>query len=122
MHFDATPGHFVKREMDLLLKWYNKNKEKLHPFVLAVIFHHKFEKIHPFMNGNSRAGRMILNYILFRNNYPSVIVHNKSRSEYFSALGKADENNLTEVKKESYSALLEYIANELKASYWSIFL
>ena len=49
-NFKSTPAPYVKTDMDLLLKWYQENKEKLHPLVLAQIFHHKFEKIHPFMD------------------------------------------------------------------------
>ncbi|MBU1930604.1 Fic family protein, partial [Candidatus Micrarchaeota archaeon] len=49
--FKATPAPYVKTDMNLLLKWYFENKDKLHPLVLATIFHHKFEKIHPFMDG-----------------------------------------------------------------------
>src|SRR3989344_4935532 len=49
-NFDATPGKYVKTDIDLLLKWFNENKSKIHPLVLAIIFHHKFEKIHPFMD------------------------------------------------------------------------
>ena len=48
-NFDAAPAPYVKTDMNLLLKWYEENKEKLHPLVLAAVFHHKFEKIHPFI-------------------------------------------------------------------------
>jgi Fic family protein len=51
-HFKVTPAPYVKADMDLLLKWYQNNERVLHPFVLAVVFHHKFEKVHPFMDGN----------------------------------------------------------------------
>lgn len=121
-HFDSTPFHFVKADMDMLLKWYNENKERLHPIALASIFHHKFEKIHPFMDGNGRTGRMLLNYILLKKSYPPVVIHNKSRQEYLSVLGKADESNLPESKKSCYLPLVLYIANELIGYYWDIFL
>ena len=48
-------------------KYIGENKNKLHPLVLGSIFHHKFEKIHPFMDGNGRTGRMLLNFILIKN-------------------------------------------------------
>src|SRR3989344_9129374 len=44
-NFDATPALYVKADMNLLLKWYQEHERKLHPFVLAVLFHHKFERI-----------------------------------------------------------------------------
>ncbi len=60
--FKSTPFPYIKADIDLLLKWYKSST--LHPFVLACIFHHKFEKIHPFADGNGRTGRMIMNHIL----------------------------------------------------------
>ena len=120
--FKSTPAPYVKADIELLLKWYNKNKTTMHPFVLATLFHHKFEKIHPFMDGNGRTGRMLMNYILLKNNYPPVIVSKKNRSEYLNTLSKADKSNLTEAKEEHYYDLTQFTANELISNYWNIFL
>jgi Fic family protein len=119
-HFEASPGIYVKTDMNLLLKWYNENKEKLHPFVLAIIFHHKFEKIHPFSDGNGRAGRMLMNYILIRAKYPPIVIYKKNRNDYLDALGSADKINLTKVDK-NYKNLISYVASEA-SSYWNLFL
>ncbi len=121
-NFDATPAPYVKTDMDILLKWYNSNKNKLHPLVLASIFHHKFEKIHPFMDGNGRTGRMLLNYILLQNNYPALIIKKKTRKEYLEALRKADKSKPFENKVEDYYELIQFNANEMIDSYWNIFL
>ena len=120
-NFKATPAPYVKADMDLLLKFYYENKNKLHPLVLAVIFHHKFEKIHPFMDGNGRTGRMLLNYILLRNNYPPLIILNKERREYLDVLRKVDKINLTEID-ESYQFLVNFVSNQMIKNYWNIFL
>ncbi len=120
--FESTPGKFVKTDMDLLMKWYNENKKKLHPLILATIFHHKFEKIHPFSDGNGRTGRMLMNYILMGNEYPPLIVHNKTRTEYLSALGDADKSGLSKMKKEDYLKLINYISEEMTDYYWDFFL
>jgi len=108
--------------MDILLEWYKKNETKLHPLVLAVIFHHKFEKIHPFMDGNGRTGRILLNYILLRKKYSPLIINNSSRKTYLEALSKADKANLTTANKNEYSKLVEYIASQFTERYWNIFL
>lgn len=121
-NFDATPAPYVKTDMDLLLKWYTENKNKLHPLVLATIFHHKFEKIHPFMDGNGRTGRMILNYILLINDYPSLIIHKKTRSDYLVALREADKSKPNKAEKEDYFNLIQFNADEMTSTYWSIFL
>ena len=121
-NFKSTHAVYVKTDMGLLLKWYNNNKAKLHPLVLATIFHHKFEKIHPFLDGNGRTGRMLLNYILIKNKYPPLIIRRKFRTNYLDSLEKADKSNLTENKEENYKELIQFISSEMTSSYWSIFL
>ena len=121
-NFKATPAPYVKTDMDLLMRWFNKNKDKLHPLVLACVFHHKFEKIHPFMDGNGRTGRILLNYILLDNNYPPVIIRNKNREKYLRVMRKADKSDLTKSEVEDYANLVEFVSNEVVSSYWTIFL
>lgn len=121
-NFDATPAPYVKTDMDLLLKWYNNNKGKLHPLSLATIFHHKFEKIHPFMDGNGRTGRILLNYILLLKDYPPTIIHKKSRKEYLEVLRKADKSGLDRYELEDYMDLVQFNADEMIETYWNIFL
>jgi len=121
-NFKSTPAPYVKTDMELLLKWYNENKNKLHPFVLAAIFHHKFEKIHPFMDGNGRTGRMLLNSILLKNNYPPTIIRKKNRLTYLEKLRKADDCPLTKTTVQDYKPLTEFSAREMTESYWNIFL
>jgi len=121
-NFDATPSVYVKTDMNLLLKWYRENESKLHPLVLAVIFHHKFEKIHPFMDGNGRTGRMLLNYILMNKNYPPLIIHKATRKEYLEAMRKADNSELTQSEIRDYLDLVQFNADEMINGYWNIFL
>ena len=121
-NFDASPGKYVKTDMNLLLKWYGKNKGKLHPLVLASIFHHKFEKIHPFMDGNGRTGRMIMNYILLKYNLPPTIIHKKTRNEYLEAMREADLSDLWKIDENKYSDFIDYGIDEFIDTYWSIFL
>ncbi len=119
--FKATPSPFISTDMHLLIKFYGQNAN-LHPLVLASIMHHKLEKIHPFYDGNGRAGRMMLNYLLIKNNYPPLIIRKKTRNDYLDALKKADSSGLNEKKPDEYRKLIEYIAQELIASYWNNFL
>lgn len=121
-NFDASPGKYVKTDMDLLLKWFNENKNKLHPLVLAIIFQHKFEKVHPFSDGNGRTGRMIMNYILLSNNFPPIIIHKKTRKEYLEAMREADESDLWKIDAIKYSELIDYAASQFVETYWGIFL
>lgn len=52
--------------------------------------HASFERIHPFLDGNGRAGRLILNLILVRMGYPPVIIYKRDRSKYLKSLQRAD--------------------------------
>lgn len=121
-NFKSTPAPYVRTDMDILLKWYKQYKKYLHPLVLASIFHHKFEKIHPFMDGNGRVGRMLFNVILLKSNYPPLIVHKKKRDKYLQALRNADYSDLTKASKEHYQKLVDFMADEMTESYWNIFL
>ena len=120
--FASTPAVYVKSDMNVLLKWYKDNKTKLHPLVVSGIFHHKFEKIHPFFDGNGRTGRMLLNMILLCSNYPPLIVRKRNRAAYLDALSAADRTDLTEAKPEHYKKLIEFLAVELIETYWNLFL
>jgi Fic family protein len=120
-HFKSTLWPFVKTDMEILLKWLKENQGKLHPFVLAVMFHHKIEKIHPFMDGNGRTGRIVMNYILLQNDYPPIIITKKNRTKYLDNLHKADECSLNKMN-ELYSDLINFSSTEYSGNYWNIFL
>lgn len=120
--FKATPYSYISTDMGLLFKWYNKHKSKLHPFVLAGVFHQKFEKIHPFADGNGRTGRMILNYMLMNERCPPLIIRKINRAKYLNALSSADKSGLTEAEPKNFQKLLGYLAFELNASYWNNFM
>ena len=117
--FKSTPAIYIKTDMDILLRWFKKNENKLHPLVLAGIFHQKFEKIHPFSDGNGRTGRIIMNYILLQKNFPPFIVRKLTRGQYLDSLAKGDKLSLDEVNPEKYKKLVEYLAEEMIWSYWN---
>ncbi|MEK6875274.1 MAG: Fic family protein [Nanoarchaeota archaeon] len=76
----------VSKEMASLLSWYTKNKNKIHPLVLSAYFHSAFETIHPFVDGNGRVGRLLMNFILHKKGYPMINIPNKRKHEYYNAL------------------------------------
>ena len=59
------------------------------PEVLAGV-HCRFEQIHPFLDGNGRTGRLLLNLVLVRLGYPPAIVYKRDRTRYLDALRRAD--------------------------------
>jgi len=80
----AVPGL-----MQQLVTWVNHPKH-LDIFAFAVIAHHKLTAIHPFMDGNGRVARLLLNLILVRAGYPVVNVRREDRPRYYEALTFAD--------------------------------
>ncbi len=79
----------IANEIKSLLKWYSINKDKLHPLVIATYFHIGFETIHPFIDGNGRVGRLLMNFILHKNKYPMINIPNSIKHKYYSALADA---------------------------------
>lgn len=55
--------------------------------------HARFEQIHPFLDGNGRAGRLILNLLLVRLGYPPAIIYKRDRSRYLAAIRRADDGD-----------------------------
>lgn len=82
----------VAKEMKHLIDWCNENKE-MHPLQKASVFHGKFERIHPFEDGNGRAGRLLINIILLNSGYPPLIIRKTQRISYFACLEAFDKGH-----------------------------
>lgn len=81
----------IRKLMKDFIIFYNKNKNT-NPIELAAKIHYKFEKIHPFGDGNGRIGRLLMNYILWHNKYPMLIIEYKKRKSYYKALQKDEDS------------------------------
>jgi hypothetical protein len=67
--------------------------------------HCRFEQIHPYLDGNGRTGRLVLNLLLVRMGYPPAIIYKNQRNAYLRALRRADAGE--------YGALGEFIARAI---------
>jgi len=84
----------LEKLMEQLIKFVNESKlngSKLNPVELAARAHYRFEKIHPFGDGNGRIGRLVMNYILWNSDYPMLITEYKNRKSYYKALQRNEE-------------------------------
>jgi|SRR3989344_4311047 len=81
----------VEKLMKNLVEFINENTSKINPVELSAMAHYKFEKIHPFGDGNGRIGRLVMNHILWHAGYPMLIIEYKKRKSYYKALTKDEE-------------------------------
>lgn len=93
----TTPPENVEKEMTKLIDWFNASK--IHPLERTAIFHGRFEKVHPFEDGNGRVGRFLINIMLVNNGYPPLIIRKTSRHAYVSALTAFDNSYEDKLKR-----------------------
>ena len=112
--FKPTPPYLVKKEMDDLLEWLKEREKKqdLHPLVVIANFIFEFLAIHPFVDGNGRLSRALINLMMLQFGYNFVpyvsleeIIENR-QSEYYLALRQTQKNHKT--KNEDITPWLEF--------------
>lgn len=79
----------VPSRMAKLISWINENTEE-NPIVLGALAHHELVAIHPFLDGNGRVSRLLMNLILMKRRFPICNIQRDDRSEYYAALSFAD--------------------------------
>ncbi|SKC81984.1 Fic family protein [Maledivibacter halophilus] len=85
------PDYILLNElMSQFIDWYNsKEVQEMNPIERAARVHGEFVKIHPFIDGNGRTARLLLNLELMKSGYPPIVIKNNRRVEYYEALDKA---------------------------------
>ncbi len=78
----------VPELMQEFCNWLNKSCD-LHPALLAAEAHYRLVTIHPFVDGNGRTARLLMNMILLMRGYPAAIIRKRDRLSYINALEKA---------------------------------
>lgn len=116
-HVPPAP-YLVSKEMEELMLWYHANYRNIHPVILAAEMHQRLVSIHPFVDGNGRISRLLMNLILMQNGY--VIANLKgehtSRLKYYKALEKCQ----TENSKEDFLMLIAQTEKECLERYLQI--
>jgi len=77
--------YLIEPQMNELLLNNEQNKKMMHPIERIAIFHLDFEGIHPFVDGNGRTGRLVLNLDLMQNGYLPINVKFTDRKKYYEA-------------------------------------
>jgi Fic family protein len=70
--------------------WVASAEGSMHPINLAAQAHHRLVAIHPFVDGNGRTARLVMNLLLMRKGYPPTVILRANRRQYYSVLAKAD--------------------------------
>lgn len=116
-HMPPAP-FLVLKQMEELFYWYDANKESLHPIVLAAEMHERLVTIHPFIDGNGRTSRLLMNLILLSHGY--VIANIKgdynSRMAYYESLEMAQ----TQKSKDAFIKLVIQYEVEALERYLSV--
>ena len=77
----------VPELMDKFVGWLQKGG--VNPVILAIDAHFRFVSIHPFVDGNGRTARLLMNWILWQTGYPPAIIRKEDRRQYLASIEKA---------------------------------
>ena len=109
------PDQLVVPElMEQNITWYRNEAMGLHPVERAARVHSDFVKIHPFVDGNGRTSRLLMNLELMKAGYPAAVLPVESRLEYYEALD-ADH---TDGVKDPFVKLIAGIVKDSFKPYW----
>jgi len=79
---------YLDKEIENFFRWYKSENRKLHPLELAALIHLKLISIQIFVDGNSRLSRLLMNWILWKKNYPLIDIPVEDLEEYYDVLDK----------------------------------
>ena len=108
---EPVQPYMIEPKMTELLAENEKRKKKMHPIERIARFHLEFEGIHPFIDGNGRTGRLLLNLDLIQNGYPAINVKFADRKTYYAAFDEFYKNNNAEPMIE---LVAKYVINSMK--------
>lgn len=78
----------VDKELSNFFKWYKLENRRLHPIELASLIHLKLISIQPFVDGNSRLSRLLMNWILWKKTYPLIDIPVEDMENYYNVLDR----------------------------------
>ena len=105
--YAVSPVARIAEDMRKLVRWYNRNEKKLHPIELAAELHLRFVFIHPFIDGNGRVSRLLMNLALLRNGFTIALIPALLRHEYIHSL---------EVAHTDKTLFFDFIADRVLAT------
>lgn len=116
-HMPPQPYLIEKQMEDFILRFKQMEKEKIHPVLIAAYLHDELVRIHPFIDGNGRTSRLLMNLYLLRHGYVIITLKgsNDAKVNYYKALEKSHTKQLPEdfqklVVEAEIAALQKYLS------------
>lgn len=109
--------YMVDKHMEDYFHFYDRNKDVIHPVILAAEMHERLVTIHPFIDGNGRTSRLIMNLILLRHGFTIANLKgdNESRIKYYRALNKIQlEHDSTDFYHLILDAAIESLQEHIR--------
>lgn len=110
----TPPSHMHLNDLMYRLLEDYKSWNNLHPVEQAARIHSEFVKIHPFIDGNGRTSRLLMNLILMKHGYPAAVLPVSKRLDYYNALDKAHVDG----DYDDFISLIGDIVKESFNPYW----
>lgn len=116
-HMPPQPYLIEKQMEDFMIRFKQMEKEMVHPVLVAAYLHGELVRIHPFIDGNGRTSRLLMNLYLLRNGYVIITLKgsNDEKVNYYMALEKSHTEYLPEdfqklVVEAEIAALRKYLS------------
>lgn len=106
-HIPPSP-YKIHSLIEEMVSWYYQNYSKLTIPELAAWIHFKFVHIHPFIDGNGRTARLLMNLVLISHGYPPAVILFLDRKKYYRVLREADD--------EKYDSYMDFIGRSIERS------
>ena len=108
---EPVQPYMIEPKITELLAENEKRKATMNIIERVARFHLEFESIHPFIDGNGRTGRLLMNFELMQNGYPPINVKFTDRKRYYDAFDSFSRNqNATPMT----NLIAEYVAERLE--------
>ncbi len=106
--FIPPKPNLIPKLMEEFLRWLDENKNKINTVDFVALAHEKFVFIHPFIDGNGRVARLLINLILMQKGFPPVVILKSERKKYIRTLEQAHNKN--------YASFVNFIARNMERS------
>jgi Fic family protein/DNA-binding XRE family transcriptional regulator len=105
----------ISKEIETLFNWYELNKNSVHPIILAATIKERLLTIHPFINGNGKVSRLIMNLVLLQHGYliANIKAEDNKRNLYYKTL----KGSITKENKDDFIRFVAQIEKESLQQY-----